>query len=273
MSKRFKDDNSEHSEPHRVITLTPDNAVRPDSGSQPAPLSVEETREVLGEMDRLAIQVRGLTSKIAELRNQIKELQEQLEAKDKQIAELQARPLQPESPMPQVAANQAVETSDPDDQTDTKDKDQEIAELKDKYLRALADSENAKRRIRQQSEDSVRLQRENLLRDLLPIVDNLERAVTAARNGGPAGKPILQGVEMVLASLMDFLKAKDVRPLTSVGQQFDPTRHEAADHVPSDKHAPNSVVEEFHRGYSIGDKVLRPARVSVSKGAGNDKQA
>src|SRR6202030_4805543 len=72
------------------------------------------------------------------------------------------------------------------------EKDKEIAELKDKYLRTLADTENARKRIRQQSEESVRIQRENLLRDLLPIVDNLERAVSAAKAGGGNGKSIVQ---------------------------------------------------------------------------------
>jgi molecular chaperone GrpE len=272
MSKRFKDDGSEHSGPHRVITLTPDNAVHSGSGAHPTPLTVEETREVLGEMDRLTTQVQGLTSKIAELRNQLRESQEQLEAKNKTIAELQSQASQIGSPENYSRAPDQ-ETGDAADlKAQLEAKDKEIAELKDKYLRALADSENAKRRIRQQSDDSVRLQRENLLRDLLPIVDNLERAVAAARTGSGDGKTILQGVEMVLASMMDFLKANGVTPQSSVGQQFDPAKHEAADRVASDKHAPNSVVEEFHRGYAMGDKVLRPARVVVAKGT-NNKQA
>jgi len=147
------------------------------------------------------------------------------------------------------------------------EKDREIAELKDKYLRALADGENARKRIRQQSEESVRIQKEGLLRDLLPIVDNLERAVEAARGGTDSGV-IVQGVEMVLRSLIEFLKAQGVTPIVSAGQQFDPLKHEAVDHVPSDVHPPNTVVEEFHRGYSIGDRVLRPARVTVAKGSG-----
>lgn len=145
-------------------------------------------------------------------------------------------------------------------------KDKEIAELKDKYLRSLAESENARKRIRQQSEESVRLQRENLLRELLPIVDNLERAVAAARGGGN-GKPIVEGVEMVLASMMDFLKTQGVIPEESVGRPFDPARHEAIDRVPSDTHPPNTVVQESHRGYRVGERVLRPARVVVARAA------
>ncbi len=143
-------------------------------------------------------------------------------------------------------------------------KDKEIAELKDKYLRALADTDNIRKRMRQQSEDTVRLQRENLLRDLLPITDNLERAVEAARGGGN-GKPIVEGVEMVLRSLLDFLRSNGVSPRESVGRPFDPQFHEAVDHVESGEHPPNTVISEFHRGYQVGERVLRPARVAVAK--------
>src|ERR1700688_3213842 len=148
-------------------------------------------------------------------------------------------------------------------------KDKEIAELRDKYLRALADTENVRKRMRQQSEESVRLQREKLLRDLLPITDNLERAVEAARGGGN-GKPIVEGVEMVLRSLLDFLRSNGVSPRDSVGRPFDPQFHEAVDHVESGEHPPNTVISEFHRGYQVGDRVLRPARVAVAKAPSSD---
>lgn len=148
-------------------------------------------------------------------------------------------------------------------------KDKEIADLKDKYLRALADTENVRKRMRQQSEDTVRLQRENLLRDLLPITDNLERAVEAARGGGN-GKPIVEGVEMVLRSLLDFLRTNGVIPRESVGRPFDPQFHEAVDHVESVEHPPNTVISEFHRGYQVGERVLRPARVAVAKAPSRD---
>lgn len=210
----------------------------------PMPLSVEETVEVLGELDKLSAQVQELTR--------------ELESKDLEIAQLKAQGAL-DAGIPETGQAIATEGESGDA------KDREIAELKDKYLRTLAENENARRRIRQQSEDSVRLQKENLLRDLLPIVDNLERAVDAAK-GSADGKSIVEGVRMVLASLMDFLKSNGVRPMASVGEQFDPNRHEAADQVPHPTHPPNTVVDEFHRGYLINDKVLRPARVVVSKG-------
>ena len=149
-------------------------------------------------------------------------------------------------------------------QSQIAEKDKELAELKDRYLRALADNENARKRLRQQSEDTVRLQRENLLRELLPIIDNLERAVEAARGGGN-GKPIVEGVEMVLRAMLEFLRIHGVTQISSLGELFDPQRHEAVDQIESNQHPPNTVVNEFHRGYQIGDRLLRPARVAVAK--------
>jgi len=283
MNKRFKDDNGEyHGESQPIITLTPDSAVHsnpPDSKHQgdskhqvqvrspqggPTPLSVEETVEVLGELDKLTAQVQELTGKI-------RELTKELESKDGEIAQLKAKSAADASASETMPPPPSSEATAADGDAQNRDKDKEIADLKDKYLRTLAEHENARRRIRQQSEDSVKLQKENLLRDLLPIVDNLERAVEAAKGKGD-GKSIVEGVRMVLTSLLDFLKANGVRPMTSVGQQFDPNRHEAADQVLHSSHPPNMVVEEFHRGYQIGDKVLRPARVVVSKGDGNGKR-
>jgi molecular chaperone GrpE len=149
------------------------------------------------------------------------------------------------------------------------EKTRELAELNDTYLRALAESENVRKRARQQREETVRLQRENLIREILPIVDNLERALAAARGGGDS-RAIVDGVEMVLRSLLDFLKAQGVSQLSAVGQPFDPNRHEAVDQVESAEHPPNTVVSEFHRGYLIGERTLRPARVSVAKGGAGD---
>lgn len=171
------------------------------------------------------------------------------------------------TPDPQSGGEAGVDQEQPQSgspEAEMAARDKEIAELKDKYLRALADSENVRKRMRQQGDDSLRIQREGLLRDLLPIVDNLERAVEAARGSGSGGS-IVEGVEMVLRSLMDFMRSHGVTPSESMGQPFDPNRHEAVDHIESAAHEPNTVINEFHRGYQMGDRVLRPARVAVAK--------
>jgi molecular chaperone GrpE len=259
MSKRFKDDDGGDS----PINLTPEAEVHShhSHGSRshsPTPLTVDETVEVLGEMDRLNERIHRQTERI-------RELTAELAKQDEEIAKLKGQP------GAERAASDDPPASPPSDKgADVEAKDKEIAELKDKYLRALAEHENARRRIRQQSEDSIKRQKELLLHDLLPIVDNLERAVEAAKGKGD-GKSIVEGVQMVLASLMDLLKANSVVPMKTVGEQFDPNKHEAADHVPHSAHPPNTVVSEFHRGYHINDKVLRPARVVVSKGDGDSK--
>ena len=144
------------------------------------------------------------------------------------------------------------------------EKEKEISELKDKYLRVLADSENARKRIRQQSEDSIRIQRENFLRDLLPVADNLERAAEAARAAGDS-QSIAAGIEMVLRAMLDFMKGHGVTQINAVGQPFDPQLHEAVDQKPTEAHPPNTVVSEHHRGYQIGERMLRPARVTVAR--------
>jgi molecular chaperone GrpE len=142
--------------------------------------------------------------------------------------------------------------------------EQELAELKDKYLRSLAESENSRKRMRQQAEDNTRIQREALLRDFLTILDNLERAVAAAQTANNSGS-IVQGIELVLNSMKDFLRGHGVNELSAVGQAFDPLLHEAVAHVESTEHGPNTVIDQFSRGYKVGDKVLRPARVAVAK--------
>lgn len=249
MSKRFKDDNGGES----PIVLTPDAAVHShhaqgSEGQAPTPLTVDETVEVLGEIDRLNERIHRQTERIRELNTE-------LVKREDEIAKLKGQP----------GAESSASSPPPSDSiADTEAKDKEIAELKDKYLRALAEHENARRRIRQQSDDSVKRQKELLLHDLLPIVDNLERAVEAAKAKSD-GKSIVEGVQMVLAALMDLLKANGVVPMKTVGEPFDPNKHEAADHVPHSAHPPNTVVSEHHRGYQINDKILRPARVVVSK--------
>jgi molecular chaperone GrpE len=150
------------------------------------------------------------------------------------------------------------------------EKEKELAELKDRYLRTLAENENARKRMRQQSEETIRIQRESLLRDLLPIVDNLERAVEAARGGGN-GASIVEGVELVLRGMLDFLKGHEVTQVPSVGHPFNPQHHEAVDQIESQVHQANTVVNEFSRGYRIGDRMLRPARVSVAKRGANSE--
>ena len=136
----------------------------------------------------------------------------------------------------------------------------------DRQLRQAAELENYKKRSVRDRDDAARYANEMLLKDLLPVVDNLERAVAHASGGGN-GKPLVEGVEMVLRSLLDTLAKHGVSQMIAVGQSFDPAKHEAIAQVESEDHEPNSVVEELHKGYLLRERLLRPALVSVAKGA------
>lgn len=134
----------------------------------------------------------------------------------------------------------------------------------DRFMRQAAELDNFKKRSTRDREEAVRYANESLIKDLLPVVDNLERAVAHASGGGN-GKPIVEGVELVLKSLVDVLAKYGVAQISAVGQPFDPAKHEAIAQVESQTHEPNSVVDELHKGYAMRDRLLRPALVSVAK--------
>jgi len=134
----------------------------------------------------------------------------------------------------------------------------------ERYLRQAAELDNFKKRTARERDEALRFANEALIKDLLPVVDNLERAVAHASGGGN-GKPLVEGVEMVLKGLLDVLMKHGVVQISALGQLFDPSKHEAMAQVESDTHEPNSVVDELHKGYMLRDRLLRPALVSVAK--------
>jgi len=134
----------------------------------------------------------------------------------------------------------------------------------ERYLRQAAELDNSKKRAARERDEAIRFANEALIKDLLPVVDNLERAVAHASGGGN-GKPLVEGVEMVLKALLDVLMKHGAVQITALGQLFDPSKHEAMAQVESDTHEPNSVVDELHKGYMLRDRLLRPALVSVAK--------
>jgi len=133
----------------------------------------------------------------------------------------------------------------------------------DRFVRQAAELENFKKRATREKEEAVRFANESLVRDLLPVIDNLERAVAHAQGGGN-GKPLVEGVEMVLKGLLDVLAKHGVAQISAVGQPVDPGKHEAMARVESEYHAPNTVIEEHHKGYLLKDRLLRPALVTVA---------
>jgi molecular chaperone GrpE len=142
-------------------------------------------------------------------------------------------------------------------------KEQEAKNNYDRFLRQVAELENFKKRASREKEETIRFANESLVKDLLPVVDNLERAVSHAQGGGN-GEPLVEGVEMVLKSLLDVLQKHGVTPVESKGKPFDPTKHEAMAQIATDLQQPNTVLEEHQKGYVFKDRLLRPALVSVA---------
>ena len=164
------------------------------------------------------------------------------------------------------------------DQDKVADRDGEIADLRlqlnakeeeaknhyDRYIRQVAEMDNFKKRTARDREESVRYANETLVKDLLPVIDNLERAIGHASSGGD-GTLLVEGVDMVLKGFLDTLAKHGVKPVAAVGLAFDPAQHEALAQVESAEHSPNTVVEAHQRGYLMRDRLLRPALVTVSK--------
>lgn len=133
----------------------------------------------------------------------------------------------------------------------------------DRYLRAVAELDNAKKRAQREREEYVRYANESLLRELLPVLDNFDRAVRAARTTGEA-PGFLAGVELIQREFLKALEKFGVTPFTAVGQPFDPVKHEAVMRVETTEHPEMTVVEETHCGYLLNGRVLRPAMVTVA---------
>jgi molecular chaperone GrpE len=143
------------------------------------------------------------------------------------------------------------------------EKEAEAAAHLDRFLRERAELENTKKRLQREKTEAVRFGCESLLRDLLPIIDNLERAVEHAESGGN-GQPLVEGVRLVLKGAHDLLERNGVRRIEAKGERFDPARHEALAQVPDADREPNQVVDQFLPGYQMHERLLRPAQVSVS---------
>jgi molecular chaperone GrpE len=141
----------------------------------------------------------------------------------------------------------------------------EAAEWQDKYTRLYAELENSKRRLARLYANQAEQDKEHLLRDMLPLADNLERALANASGVEAAGE-LRQGVALTLKAFVDALAKHGVRPIQAQGQPFDPELHEAAGAVLRPALPPGTVIRVEQEGYTVGDKLLRPARVLVAAG-------
>jgi molecular chaperone GrpE len=162
-------------------------------------------------------------------------------------------------------AKPAANAASSPDQEDDEKLQADLDRFRDLALRTQADFENYKKRAAREKEDAIKYANSSLLERLIPIVDNFELGLEAARNEGEAS-PVFSGMNMVLRQFMDFLSEHGVQPIDAVGQKFDPNLHEAIAHDPSREFAEGIVTRQIRRGYRMKDRLLRPSSVAVSSG-------
>ena len=138
----------------------------------------------------------------------------------------------------------------------------EVASLRDKWLRAVADLDNYKKRVKRDIDDANHRAVQNLLGSFLPVGDNLDRALSVA--GPDTNEQLLKGLEMVRQEFLGALAKHGIKAIESVGRPFDPNLHDALQQMDSPEYAPGIVMLEYEKGYLRGDKLLRPARVIVA---------
>jgi molecular chaperone GrpE len=140
----------------------------------------------------------------------------------------------------------------------------ELAQKQDELLRVLADTDNFKKRLVREKEEFLKFAAEGVIADLLPVVDNLDLALIHGREN-PACKDLVQGVEMTRSVFLDTMKRHGLELVGAEGQPFDPAQHEAVGHEERDDLEEGSVCRLLQKGYRLKDRLIRPARVLVSR--------
>ena len=152
--------------------------------------------------------------------------------------------------------------------------DAEIADLKDKLLRALADIENLRRRSQKEREEALKYASANFARDMLSVADNLRRAIESIpEEGDPDGSALVGFIEGIALTEKDLLSALERHKITKIepmGEKFDPQFHEALFEIPTNDAASGTVMQVMETGYTIHDRLLRPAKVGIAKAAPAD---
>jgi molecular chaperone GrpE len=178
-----------------------------------------------------------------------------------------AAPEPQDSPKPEAEAAkpEAAPAAELTPEQKVADAQAEVARVRDQLLRTAADYDNFRKRTRRSEDDAERRGRERMLKDLLPVFDNLERAVQHAESS-PEAQAMASGLRMVIKQFTDTLEKAGIKRVASVGLPFDPTRHEAIQHLESAAHPAGVVMAEVQPGYLMGESLVRAAMVVVSKG-------
>ena len=182
------------------------------------------------------------------------------------VAEEESRK-SPEEVLEDTEDNGAVtESSEADAASDDAvDYQSEALHNKDLYLRALADLENYRKRAQREKEDAIRYANSNLLREMIPVIDNLERAVEHANDGDDQDQGLLEGVQMTLEQFRKVLEGFGVKIIESLGQPFNPEFHQAMGEMVTSEHPPHAVAQEMQKAYTLNGRLLRPALVMIAR--------
>ncbi|HEY4717130.1 MAG TPA: nucleotide exchange factor GrpE [bacterium] len=145
------------------------------------------------------------------------------------------------------------------------EKETEISQMKDKYLRALADLDNFKKRTEKEKAELFNYGLMKFINELLPVQDSLDRAISELEKKQPIHETILDGIRLVSKKFRSVLEKVGVREIDSINKEFNPAYHEALGEVKKDDIPPMTVVQEFEKGYLLKDRLLRPSKVLISK--------
>jgi molecular chaperone GrpE len=174
---------------------------------------------------------------------------------------------QPEEVFEEAQENEAAEAGvEEENQAEARiaQLEAKLEEAENRYLRLQADFDNFRRRSRLDLESSAKYRAQSLISDLLPAIDNFDRALKMGADNEHA-QSLLQGMEMVYRSLLDALKKQGAEPIEAVGKEFDPNLHQAVMQDNNENFGSNIVVEEFQKGYILKDRVIRPSMVKVNQ--------
>lgn len=143
--------------------------------------------------------------------------------------------------------------------------EQEAKENYDRFLRVSAEFENYKKRSAREMADFKKFANESLIKELLSVVDNLERAINSSANDEYVNSSVVEGVNMTLKEILKIFEKYSVKPIESLGKTFDPNFHQAISQEETEEHPENTVLKEFNKGYLMHDRLIRPSIVIVSK--------
>lgn len=181
-------------------------------------------------------------------------------------------PQQDEQLQADVAETPAAEADVATLQAELAQAREELTEAREQSLRAAAEAQNVRRRAEKDVESARKFALERFAGELLPVVDNLERALSAIDPENDAVKPLQEGIELTHKSFLDVLKRFQIEQVDPAGEPFDPQRHEAMSMIENPNVEPNTVLHVVQKGYTLNERLLRAAMVMVAKGGEANKK-